>query len=350
MPRGPPTAAVDWALLVTVLFQAATGVWTIFAGAMGSAWVFWVHGIGGLVLVGLVGFKLWRVRHRLRPGAWRWEMAYSVGAAVVVLVALGTGIAWASGWRPWVGGFTLLTIHAFLGLVLVIPLVLHLRHRFHSPRDVGFQDRRTALQFGLLVGVSAVAWRVQRWVTRVVDLHGRFTGSYEVASFEGNAFPTTSWVADDPEPIDPGEWRLLVDGAVEREMELDYEELVVDAGAEKEEEAILDCTSGWYSAQRWRGVDVGSLLERVEPEQGAGWVVFHSVTGYRWSLPIREARDVLLATHVSGERLSHGHGFPLRLVAPGRRGFQWVKWVERVAVRRGPDYGQWVAIFTSWMG
>jgi DMSO/TMAO reductase YedYZ molybdopterin-dependent catalytic subunit len=71
------------------------------------------------------------------------------------------------------------------------------------------------------------------------------------------------------------------------------------------------------------------------------------VTGYRWSLPIEEARDALLATHVGREAISHGHGFPLRVVTPGRRGFQWVKWVDSVEVRERYDYGQWVVIFTS---
>ncbi len=33
----------------------------------------------------------------------------------------------------------------------------------------------------------------------------------------------------------------------------------------------------------------------------------------------------LLATHIGEEPLSHEHGFPLRLVAPCRRGFEWVK-------------------------
>jgi hypothetical protein len=31
----------------------------------------------------------------------------------------------------------------------------------------------------------------------------------------------------------------------------------------------------------------------------------------------------------------------------GRRGFQWVKWVEAVEVRRRPDPRQWVEIFVS---
>lgn len=48
----------------------------------------------------------------------------------------------------------------------------------------------------------------------------------------------------------------------------------------------------------------------------------------------------LLATSVDGERLSHGHGYPLRLVAPGRRGFQWVKWVEEVRLREHREPGE----------
>jgi DMSO/TMAO reductase YedYZ molybdopterin-dependent catalytic subunit len=34
-------------------------------------------------------------------------------------------------------------------------------------------------------------------------------------------------------------------------------------------------------------------------------------------------------------------------VAPGRRGFQWVKWVERIEVRRRGDPAQWVVTLVS---
>ena len=64
-----------------------------------------------------------------------------------------------------------------------------------------------------------------------------------------------------------------------------------------------------------------------------------SHTGYRWSFTAEHARRCLLATRVGGEPLSHGHGAPARLVAPGRRGFQWVKWVTRIEVHDGPDPG-----------
>ena len=59
------------------------------------------------------------------------------------------------------------------------------------------------------------------------------------------------------------------------------------------------------------------------------------------------SRAALLATHTGEEPLSYEHGFPLRLVAPGRRGFEWVKWITRVEVLTEPDPGEVFSIFTS---
>jgi len=38
--------------------------------------------------------------------------------------------------------------------------------------------------------------------------------------------------------------------------------------------------------------------------------------------------------------LDPGHGAPARLVAPGRRGFWWVKWVATVDVEDAPEWWQ----------
>jgi len=225
-------------------------------------------------------------------------------------------------------------------------VLVHLRGRFRAPSTDDFAGRRTALSSLAVVGFGALTWRLQREANRLLGLAGadqRFTGSKEEGTGAGNEFPTTSWVADDPDPIDPDDWQLRVGGHVERDLAFDHEALDPD----KERHAVLDCTSGWYSAHAWRGIRVDDLLDSAEPTDEARWISFRSVTGYRWSLPLEEARDALLATHVDGERLSHGHGFPLRLVAPGRRGFQWVKWVETVEVRRKRDTSEWLAIFVS---
>jgi DMSO/TMAO reductase YedYZ molybdopterin-dependent catalytic subunit len=72
------------------------------------------------------------------------------------------------------------------------------------------------------------------------------------------------------------------------------------------------------------------VLARCGMTEAATHVEVISVTGHRWTFDRSEAEQALLATHVGGESLSAGHGYPLRLVAPGLRGFLWIKWVGEV--------------------
>jgi DMSO/TMAO reductase YedYZ molybdopterin-dependent catalytic subunit len=351
----PPPAVVDWCLLATVALSVATGLYSFTVAGRSGAWVFLVHAVAGVWLVGLLAWKFRRVAGRLTGRPTR-ETAVSIALAATTLSALATGLYWVHGGlvRVFGGVWTLLTLHAALGLLVVPLLVWHLRYRFRLPRRRDVTERRAVLGVGATMAAGAVVWRLQAALNAALDLAGRrrrFTGSKEDGSDDGNDFPVTSWVADDPQPVDVEAWSLAVTGLVERELELPRAALAPDedvAGPPgAAERALLDCTSGWYSVHDWGGVRVGDLLDAAEVGEEAAWVRFVSVTGYRWSLPLAEARDALLATHVDGEALSHGHGAPARLVAPGRRGFQWVKWVERVEVRRGRDPGQWVATLVS---
>ena len=75
-------------------------------------------------------------------------------------------------------------------------------------------------------------------------------------------------------------------------------------------------------------------------QAAGGSLVVASATGYRRRLPVTDAGTLLLATRLAGRPLSAGHGFPARLVAPGRRGFWWVKWVVSVEVDPAPWWRQ----------
>jgi DMSO/TMAO reductase YedYZ molybdopterin-dependent catalytic subunit len=182
-----------------------------------------------------------------------------------------------------------------------------------------------------------VAWQVQRPVQRALDLPGadrRFTGSYYAGSFTGNDFPSTSWVADDPRPL-AADHRVAVTGRVRRALSVSAAALAHDDTLT----ATLDCTGGFYSTQHWHGTRLSRLLEQAGVEPDARHVRVISCTGYRWSFSLSDAGALLLATHVGDDPLTHGHGAPCRLVAPGRRGFQWVKWVERIEVHENADPG-----------
>ena len=120
-------------------------------------------------------------------------------------------------------------------------------------------------------------------------------------------------MADAPRRIDSPEYRLAVNGLVDRPLSLTAAEL--DAGDALE--ATLDCTGGFYSRQRWRGIGLGRVVDRAAPKDDAGYVRVISHTGYRWSFSLADARGLLLATRVGDELLAHEHGAPARLVAAG---------------------------------
>jgi hypothetical protein len=341
-PRG-----TDWSLALLVSLLFATGLLTWFSGGEGSAWVFAAHGIAGGALAILLGWKLRRVARRvLDPGSWDRRTRAGLAALALVALTLFSGWAWSTLGALNLAGYTLLAWHTLLGVLLTVTVAVHLGFRAKRPRRRDIAGRRQFLEAAAIGLGGLVAWRLQRLLSATLGLPGanrRFTGSYEADSFAGNAFPTTSWVADDPKRLDPGSYRLSVEGAVGRTLSLPLEEL--DGGDELV--ATLDCTGGFYSEQRWRGVRLGRLVDRAQARPDARHVRVVSVTGYRWSFSLADAREMLLATRVGGEPLSQGHGAPARLVAPGRRGFQWVKWVTRVELHSEPDPGAFPSTILS---
>ena len=64
----------------------------------------------------------------------------------------------------------------------------------------------------------------------------------------------------------------------------------------------------------------------------SGSVRVRSVTGWSTVLDHDEASQALLATGVGGAPLPVLNGAPCRLVVPGRRGLDWVKWVDEVSL------------------
>ena len=242
---------------------------------------------------------------------------------------LGLGLAWSIGIlsfdRPL--AYSLLNVHVFVGVALVPLMVAHAARRWESrPAVADLGGRRVALR-ALAVGIGAFV------ATAALDRIGlarRSTGSRAAAAFSGNDFPLTIWAFDVAPAIDVASWRMQVDGEVASPGAIAYDDLLAMPFTQCD--AVLDCTGGWWTEQHWRGVMLADLLARHGVRASAQRVEVVSQTGHAWSFPIGEADRLLIATHVGGETLSTGHGYPARLIAPDHRGFQWIKWVTQVHV------------------
>src|SRR5207249_3251214 len=157
-------------------------------------------------------------------------------------------------------------------------------------------------------------------------------------------------------------WRLRVEGAVNRQLDLTYDQL--RALAPRDVTATLECAGnsraltvpplrgvawqqGAVGNAAWAGVPLAAVLDRAGLRDNAVEVVLegadrgevtaeprpHGPISFARSLPLAKARgDVLLAFRMNGADLPPAHGFPLRAVVPGWYGMASVKWLTRIVV------------------
>jgi DMSO/TMAO reductase YedYZ molybdopterin-dependent catalytic subunit len=150
----------------------------------------------------------------------------------------------------------------------------------------------------------------------------------------------------DPD-VDPGSWKLRIDGLVGKPMTLGYNELLSMAAIEQY--VTMQCISNEVGGDlvgtaKWTGVPLAALLERAGGvPQRAVRVVFHAVGGYTDSLPVAKAMDgaTVVAYGMNGQTLPRAHGYPARIIAPGIYGMKSVKWLQRIEVVDYDYKGYW---------
>jgi hypothetical protein len=324
-------------LLVLVLAQVVTGL-------IGWAWpvaqVTALYDLHRALGVGLLLTLVWKqliVRRSLGYRLTRQDSStvWGIAAGVGLLSCLALGLAWTlnlfsfeSFW-----GYSPLNIHVALGIGL-LPLVGgHAVLRRTSNRGGGRVLGRRALlrTVGLALG-TLIGWPLMEGAALAFTGAGirQATGSKHAGSFSANAYPNNIWLLDQVPVLDPGTWRMHIGGRVRQPVELSYADLADRPAASVQ--AVIDCTGGWWSEQVWSGCSLDSVLAEAGPLPEAHEAAVLSVTGHRMVFPLDELRSAVLATHVGGEPLSIPHGFPVRLAAPGRRGYYWVKWLRRIDV------------------
>jgi DMSO/TMAO reductase YedYZ molybdopterin-dependent catalytic subunit len=141
--------------------------------------------------------------------------------------------------------------------------------------------------------------------------------------------------------IDPTTWSLRIHGMVERELTIDFADLMRRTTTEAY--VTLCCVSNEVGGDLignawWSGVRIADLLAEAGVSPDADAVLQTSDDGWNCGTPLEaltDDRDALLAVAMDGRPLPLEHGFPVRSVVPGLYGYvSATKWVVDMEVTR----------------
>ena len=221
-----------WANAFILLLAATslvTGYYALVAGDPSQAWQVSAHNIAGF---GVVAVLVWKLPNVLRPlirrfGAWTYQDYLALAALTLLLTDILLGIVWVHLGRFAYLGTTGLTWHVVLVFLIVPMIVWHVARYRRLLRPRYWAQRRSVLRLGGLALAGAALWQIGVRLDSATGVAKakRFTGSYAAGDFQGNAFPTTSWLNDRLGPIDRETWTLTIAGAVDHPAVLPFSAL-----------------------------------------------------------------------------------------------------------------------------
>ncbi len=153
-------------------------------------------------------------------------------------------------------------------------------------------------------------------------------------------FPVLTY-GDNP-PFDLDAWSLSIWGEVESPYTLRWDELM--ALPQHEITVDIHCVTRWSRFDtRFRGVHWRELASRARPRPSARYVVAHAEQGFTSNVPLAAIEDenALLAYEADGEPLTPEHGWPLRLVIPGKYFWKSAKWLRGIELSASDKPGFW---------
>ena len=142
--------------------------------------------------------------------------------------------------------------------------------------------------------------------------------------------------------IDLETFQLTIDGLVDSSYSLSWEE-IQELKPAYTGFMIMYCVEGWEVWGKWKGVSIKDLLEKAYVQTGGEYILFESADGYKTALPIAYLvkYNSMLAYEVNDAPLQSHDGFPLRLIAFGKFGYKWAKWVHKLTVMDESQRGYW---------
>jgi DMSO/TMAO reductase YedYZ molybdopterin-dependent catalytic subunit len=129
------------------------------------------------------------------------------------------------------------------------------------------------------------------------------------------------------------DWRLAVDGMVERPASFSLDQL--KSHPSRNQITEVACEEGWSYIAEWHGVPLSHVLNLVGTHQQAKYVVYFSIQRGWWdSMDMADAMhpQTFLTYGMNGDDLPVGNGGPLRMRVPRQLGYKSVKFITHLTV------------------
>jgi len=168
---------------------------------------------------------------------------------------------------------------------------------------------------------------------------------YDPARLPPGQYLTDKWPvlhAGSVPHTDLATWSFRVSGEVERELELDWQEFTALPAVEVTQD--VHCVTRWSKFDlTFKGVPWRELEPLIAPKQGARFAIAHAENGFTANVPAAflRAEGALLAYEADGEPLAPEHGWPLRLVIPGKYFWKSAKWLRGIELAASDRPGFW---------
>ena len=140
-------------------------------------------------------------------------------------------------------------------------------------------------------------------------------------------------------------WSFSLDGLVREPVSWTWESFM--ALESRDWTVDISCVTKWTKLDmRWRGVSVDTLLEQVELEPSAAYVIAWCDGGYTTNLPLSDVLNgqAFVAFEYDGRALAPEHGGPARLVVPSRYFWKSAKWVRGLLIQSRDEPGFWESL------
>ena len=142
--------------------------------------------------------------------------------------------------------------------------------------------------------------------------------------------------------VEPGAFRLELDGAVERPLSLSLDDL--RARERVSLPVTFECAGNGRALLAPRPLSQPWLTEAVGTAEWAGTPLRPLLDEAGISLALADTENALLASEMNGAPLPPQHGHPLRLVVPGWYGMTNVKWLASITLLEEPFQGYQQAV------